>query len=412
MDTVRHITARQIIASNGEPTVEVDFITSNGVIRSSAPLGLSKGTKEAKSLVDNGDTYNGKSVREAVSKINEIKESLQRESFADPISFDEYLIELDGTPDKSNLGANAMLPLSICCYKLFARASSTPLFNFISSVHGRRVRVPIPHFNVLNGGVHSGNGMWCQEIMVAFHKATFSENLERACTLYESLKRLIGERYGCVFQSVGDEGGFAPPIKTLVEGIELLLDAGKACGAGDFKIAFDFAANEFFSGDRYEIEGAALTGRQLASYYEELIDKYPMIYSMEDPFSESDAESWAYFYGLAGQKINIVADDLTTTHTAVIDSMMDGRVFNTVLIKPNQVGTASEAAAAAAVAAEHGCKIMASHRSADTEDNFICHFAVGLGAEYIKCGAPCRGEHTFKYNELLRIEEALEETGK
>lgn len=412
---IRRIEARQIITSRGRPTVEVDFITGNGVFRSSVPEGASKGSREAAVVADGGRKYNGRSVQRVVDGINGLADRLLSAEIDGQDDFDRYLISVDGTECKTKLGANLILPLSVCFCKWISDFRKMRVCDHIErtcakeEAHAPGHRMPSPHFNVLNGGMHSGNGFWCQEMMVVFGNEEFSDNLESACIFYEALKKVIGERFGYVFTAVGDEGGFSPPIKTAEEGIELLMKAGEESKIGNFRVAFDFAANKFYTGGRYHISTGAgdhsFTGRELADFYAGLLTQYPIVCSMEDPFSEDDLDSWSYFYGLAGDRVNIVADDLTVTNPGIIGRLGALGMFNTVLIKPNQIGSVSETLEAVRTARGCGHKIMVSHRSGETEDTFICDLAVGTGSEYIKCGAPCRGERVAKYNELLRIEE-------
>lgn len=411
---IRKIEARQIVTSRGHPTVEVDFVTDSGTFRSSVPEGASTGSKEAAVILDGAKAYNGRSVKNVVRSIHELSEKLLSVEVQDQDDFDKYLISLDGTPNKKKLGANLILPLSVCFCKWMASFKSLSVYEHIRNIYAKdsvKCRLPSPNFNVLNGGEHSGNGFWCQEIMVTFGSGRFSDSMEQACVFYEALGDVIEEKFGAIFRAVGDEGGFAPPIKTVGEGIELLTSAGGKCDITNFKIAIDFAANTFYKNGNYHIVNKTgshtLSGGELGDFYASLIDQYPMIYSMEDPFAEDDLSAWSHFYELAGDRINIVADDLTVTNPRIIENLAPSRMFNTVLIKPNQIGSVSETLEAIRVARKHENKIMISHRSGETEDTFICDLAVGIGSEYIKSGAPCRGERIAKYNELLRIEDEI-----
>jgi enolase len=403
-DVVKSIKARQILTSRGIPTTEVDFITHTGaVIRSSVPSGASTGSKEAAILVDNSSEYSGQSVLNVVNMINNLEKDLLKEHFRDQEEFDSCLIKFDGTDDKSRLGSNLILPLSICFSKLLAFTSSTHLHR--SLCKAKNLKMPLPNFNMLNGGMHSGNGFSCQEIMVCFDTGKYSKNLERSSFFHKALKSTIGAKYGSIFTGVGDEGGFAPPMKNIEEGIDLIIETGKAAKIDQFTIALDFAANSFFKNGKYNFDGQSCTGKQLADIYIELLNKYPQIYSMEDPFEENDYESWEYFYAKTHTRINIVADDLTVSNPKIIKQLSFKKMFNTVLIKPNQIGSVSETLKSIQICTEKGFKVMVSHRSAETEDTFISSLAVGVNASYIKCGSPCRGERISKYNELLRIEE-------
>lgn len=402
---IKKIRSRQILTSRGHPTVEVDFITEFGIIRSSVPSGASTGHKEAYNKIDNNKSYLGRSVMTVVKDIREKEPVILDSNPINQNDFDKFLNKMDGTPDKSNLGANFILPLSICFCKLAAFINHSELFQHIADEYSKKAKLPIPNFNVINGGMHSGNNLSCQEIMVCFNKQSYSANLEATAIFYERLKETIKNKYGSIYQGVGDEGGFSPPISSIGEGIELLLETGESSGENEFKIALDLAANSFYKNGKYKLDDNEFTTEELVDYYCKLINKYPQIYSIEDPFAEDDLEGWSSLFSKVGDRINIVADDLTVSNEKLVVELFEKNLFNTVLIKPNQIGSVTEVVKAFEKAKKLNCKIMVSHRSAETDDTFICHLAVGLGAEYIKCGAPCRGERVGKYNELLRIEE-------
>lgn len=404
--TLSNIKARQILTSRGTPTVEVDFIVNEIIIRSSVPSGASTGKKEAMVKIDNGEKFNGMSVYSVVNTINNNKNKIMNYEFNTLEEFDNFLLQIDNTENKSNLGANFILPLSICCCKMLSNIENFQLFNYFSNIYKKSPKIPIPHFNVLNGGIHSGNSLACQEMMICFREASYSENLEAASLFYQKLKDNIKEKYGTIYVGLGDEGGFAPPILTVEEGLDLLISVGAIVNR-EFSIALDCAANEFFKNDRYHLNNKIYTSDELVNYYEKLVQRYPQIYSIEDPFTEDDVEAWKKLYNTLGCQINIVGDDLTVTNDRLIKKYSS--CINTVLIKPNQIGSVSETIKSIETAKALGKKIMVSHRSGETEDNFICHLAAGFGVEYIKCGAPCRGERVCKYNELLRIEEYLNE---
>lgn len=402
---VKTIKARQILTSRGIPTVEVEFVMESCSLFSSVPSGKSVGSMEACIHTDRKEAYGGMSVYDVIEQIGSYKETLLNGSIESPEKYDDFLLKLDGTATKKRLGSNFVLPLSICCYKLCSYLSGQSLWRYFASKSGKKEGFPLPNFNLLNGGLHSGNELSCQEIMVCFDRGSYSENLEAACCLFQSLKSLIAEKFGSIYQSVGDEGGFAPPIKDTWEGIELLIAAGKRVHISDFRIAMDFAANSFYKDEKYSFDGDVLSGKQLADRYLKICDEYKIIYSIEDPFAESDFESWKYFYEKSNNTIRIVADDLTVTNTSLIRKYSSMKMFNTVLIKPNQIGSVTETIEAINLCNELGYRIMVSHRSAETEDTFVSSLAVGVSADYVKFGAPCRGERISKYNELLRIEE-------
>lgn len=402
------IKQRTILTSKGFPTVEVDLITSRGVYRSSCPSGTSKGTREAMVLVDGGEPYNGRGVEGVLRNIREcVSEKILGLScnINEQESIDRYLLELDGTQNKSKIGANAMTPLSVAFCKAGADHSGKSVDEFISCLSSSQRGIPTPHFNILNGGAHSGNNMDVQEIMVAYPHGDLRANVESVCVLYEALGSLISERYGAIHTCVGDEGGFAPPVETLEEGLDLVLEASSRCNRTNMRIAIDLAANEF-AGDRgYVLDGRTCTTGELCEYYVDVVGRYPQVYSLEDPFSEQDHDGWRRLTAEIGSRINVVGDDLTVTDPELVEDAGLTGLCNTLLVKPNQVGTVTETLRAVSVARRHGMKIMVSHRSGDTEDCFISDLAVGIGAEYIKAGAPCRGERVAKYNQLLRLDE-------
>lgn len=459
---VSSIHARQILTSRGHPTVEVEFAAGYRTIRSSVPSGMSTGLHERPIGVDNGDSYNGRSVMNIVNKINQLAFQILEAPATSQEEFDAYIEMLD-RPERR---ANFTLPLSIGFSKAIASHLGIPLHVHIRNElfgapqgpadHPRGAREagygadysysgrmpsddaqharpdsgggpPFLFFNILNGGLHSGNGLWCQEIMVKFMQEGVGGNIETACVFYEALREAVAKRYGRIYTSVGDEGGFAPPVRCVEEGMELIIETCGSLGIAQYGIALDFAANSVYKQGRYAVTTRSgerhLSGGELCHYYMELIRRYPAICSIEDPFHEEDIRSWDSLYGMVsmhrqtgrvggardapdshgdgGRPINIVADDLTVTKSGRIQAYSGA--FNTVLIKPNQVGTVSGTYCAIKKARECGCRIKISHRSAETEDTFICHLAAGAMAEYAKFGAPCRGERTAKYNEMLRL---------
>lgn len=402
------IKQRMVLTSRGYPTVEVDLLTSKGTYRSSSPSGASRGIKEAMVLLDGKEAYNGRGVENVLDNIRDhVSEKLLMLScdMNDQGSIDEYLLKLDGTRNKSNIGANGIIPLSMAFCKAGAAYSNKRVDEFISGLGMFHRRIPNPHFNILNGGLHSGNGMSVQEIMVAYQHSDLEKNVESACVLYEALREVISKKYGPLYTCVGDEGGFAPPIRKLEEGLDLLLEAISKCGRADVKVAIDFAANGFVEDGKYLFDGKVYSTRELGKHYLDIVNKYPQIYSLEDPFSEEDYNGWIWLTEEIGDRINIVGDDLTVTNPALVEDAGARKICNTLLVKPNQVGTVTETLKAIAVARRYGMKIMASHRSGETEDCFISDLAVGVGAEYLKAGAPCRGERVAKYNQLLRLNE-------
>lgn len=402
---VLRIQARQILDSRGQPTVEVEFITVAGPIRASAPAGKSVGSQEMPFLRDASPSFGNLSVFETVGRINSEAAELLSTQFSSQKDFDTFLYEAN---ERKMAGSGFTLPLSICFCKLSSIINSQEYYENIYGLikaNKSKASIPLLNYNVINGGVHSGNNLECQEVMIAFSPSSVPESLEKATVFYSALRSEIAEKYGSLYTGVGDEGGFAPPISSISEAIELLTGTAKKCSVTDYKLALDFAANSFWKEGRYILEGMTLTSKEMVAYYTKLLKDYPCIYSIEDPFHEKDFTAWKALTAAAGSELNIVADDLVVTNPELI-SRNQG-LFNTVLIKPNQIGTVSGAIEAVEAARRSNCKVMVSHRSAETEDVFIAGFAVGVIAEYAKFGAPSRGERIAKYNELLRIEEKL-----
>lgn len=407
-ELVKQIKARQILTSRGLPTVEVEFILDNGSILASVPSGKSTGGKEACVLLDGGELYMGLGVSNIVKRINEDSKKLIELEIDTPEAFDNWLIQKDGTNDKSVLGANYILPLSICCYKLFASIEMQPLWKYIHDAarEPHKAKVPTVFFNILNGGVHSGNELSCQEIMVGFPEKDYVIALELTVRLFNALRDVITKKYGSVFTSVGDEGGFAPPVKNIEEALNLIISSGELSGIDGYAIALDLAANEFYKDGEYVFDGEKYNAETLGEKYTNLINKFPIV-SIEDPFEETDYDGWRDFFRKNNGSVMIVADDLTVTNINIIKELKD-EMFSGVLIKTTQIGSVSETIKAIEESRRLKKKTMVSHRSAETEDLFICHLAVGMGVEYVKMGAPSRGERVAKYNELLRIKEILD----
>lgn len=423
--TIINIKAREIIDSRGNPTLEVDLTTKKGLFRASVPSGASTGIHEACELRD-GDKkrYNGKGVLKAVNNVNTtILNKLRGMDVTKQNEIDNVMITLDGTANKSNLGANAILGVSLAVSKAGAAARDLPLFAHLAQLSGDKSGkfvLPVPAFNVINGGSHAGNRLAFQEFMVLPVGArSFSEALQCGCEVYSALKTVIKQKYGQDAVNVGDEGGFAPGIRSNAEGLELLLRALRAAGCESIvRIGMDVAASEFFCADSgmYDLDfkapagdkdpRALLTGDQLAQLYVDLIKQYPIV-SVEDPFEQDDFESYAKFTAAVGSQVQVVGDDLLCTQTQRISRARDSRACNALLLKVNQVGSVSEAVSAVKLAQSLQWGVMTSHRSGETEDSYIADLAVGLRTGQIKTGAPCRSERLSKYNQLLRIEELL-----
>jgi len=411
--------AREILDSRGNPTVEVDITTSCGIFRAAVPSGASTGIHEALELRDkDGSRYRGKGVLTAVSNINDIIGPALLSMNIDCTQqkeVDDILLKLDGTENKSYLGANAILAVSMACCKAGAAQKGVPLYEHIASLSGNtNVILPVPAFNVINGGSHAGNKLAMQEFMILPTGAdSFKEAVRMGAEVYHTLKSVIKKKYGQDAINVGDEGGFAPNIQDNKEGLELLMAAIKKAGYEDkIEIGMDVAASEFYKDGKYDLDfknpksdpSKYLTGSQLGDLYHSFIQNYPMI-SMEDVFDQDDWESWKNF--MASTDIQVVGDDLTVTNPKRMRIAINSRACNALLLKINQIGSISESIEACKLAQASGWGVMVSHRSGETEDTFIADLVVGLCAGQIKTGAPCRSERLAKYNQLLRIEEEL-----
>ena len=412
MTTITSIHAREILDSRGNPTVEVDVSLSDDSFgRAAVPSGASTGTREAVELRD-GDSgrYGGKGVRRAVSHVNgAIAERLRGHPARDQAAVDRALCALDATEAKGNLGANAILGTSLAVARAAATNAHEPLYRYLGGVAARLL--PVPMFNVLNGGVHADNSVDPQEFMIAPIGATsFAEALRMAAETYHALKTVL-RRKGYV-TGVGDEGGFAPNLKSNVEAVELILEAIRQTGfrAGeDIVLALDPAASEFFEDGAYvfkKSDGSKRTPAEMVAFWEDWVRQYP-IASIEDGVAEGDAEGWRILTDRLGRRIQLVGDDNFVTNPALIRAACAEGIANAALIKTNQIGTLTETLEAIAEAKAGGYGTVISHRSGETTDDFIADLAVATDAGQIKTGAPCRGERVAKYNQLLRIEEQL-----
>ncbi|HHI03994.1 MAG TPA: phosphopyruvate hydratase [Candidatus Woesearchaeota archaeon] len=399
------IKAREVLDSRGNPTVEAEIILNNHIIRAIVASGASTGKYEALELRDKDKRYNGKGVLKAVKNVSRISNALKGINLTKQKEIDEKIIKLDATKNKTKLGANAMLAASMACLRAGALLKKKPLYQYISEISGRKPSIPIPFCNVINGGKHADNKLKMQEFMIVpIGLKSFSESVMIVSETYHTLKRLVSKKYG--MSGVGDEGGFAPRINNAFDALELITKAIKKSGhEKNIRIALDPAASEFYKDGKYVIE-KTLTGGEMVDYYAELVKKYPII-SIEDPFDQDDFEPYTELTRKIGSKIQIVGDDLLVTNTERIRKAVDLKLCNALLLKPNQIGTVTEAIDAANLAFKSGWNVMVSHRSGETEDSFIADLATGLGCGQIKLGAPCRGERTCKYNQLLRIEEQL-----
>lgn len=418
--SITKILARSIFDSRGNPTVEVDLWTATGMYRAGVPSGASTGIHEALELRDNIKTeYVGKGVNQAVRNVNEIiAPALIAKGFnvKDQAAIDEFMIALDGTPNKAKLGANAILGVSIAVCKAGAAEAGVPLYRHIAQLAGHEeIIMPTPAFNVINGGSHAGNKLAMQEFMLLPTGASsFKEAMKMGSEIYHNLKSVIKAKYGQDACNVGDEGGFAPNILDNMEALELCTQAiAKAGYTGKIEIGMDVAASEFYESDgNYNLDFKSaepnpelkVTPQALADIYRDMCAKYPIV-SIEDAFDQDDWTAWSAF--LASTDIQVVGDDLTVTNTERIKTAIEKKACNCLLLKVNQIGSVTESISSCKLAQSSGWGVMVSHRSGETEDSFIADLVVGLGTGQIKTGAPCRSERLAKYNQLLRIEEEL-----
>ena len=405
---IENIHAREILDSRGNPTVEVDVWTCCGFGRAAVPSGASTGTHEALELRDGDDRYGGKGVLQAVKNVNEIIGPKLIESGITALeqrAVDNFMLGLDGTSHKSNLGANAILGVSLGVAKAAADELAIPLYQYLGGVN--TTTLPVPSLNVLNGGQHAGNDLAIQEFMILPKGAScFSEGLRMAAETYHALGKILRGRYGVGATNVGYEGGYAPPLNKTCDALDSLMSALDATGYDkEIGIGMDAAASSFFENGSYAIDGKKLSGGEMVDFYADLVSTYPIIL-IEDPFEE---EAFGDFAALTARLPGtiIVGDDIYVTNVQRLAKGIEMKATNALLLKLNQIGTVSEAFDAARMAFRNGFKVMASHRSAETEDSALADVTVALGAEMLKTGAPARSERNAKYNQLLRIEEAL-----
>lgn len=399
---LQNVKAREILDSRGNPTIEVEVRAKNKWFRAAVPSGASTGTHEAVELRDGGKPrYHGKGVLKAAKNVVSLGRRAKNKKFKSQRAFDDFLLKADGTPNKKKMGANALLGLSMA----FARASAGgSLYGYLSKNAKTKPALPLPFSNVLNGGKHAGTRLSVQEFMaVPVGAKTFSEATRMVSEVYQTLKADAVKKYGPSAGNVGDEGGIAPPLTSTRQALDLVWRAVEENGyQHKIKIALDCAASEFYKEGAYYIDGKYLASRELVSHYLELLSSYPII-SIEDPFHEDAFEAFAAFTGVLRGRVQVVGDDLLVTNPERI--LLGRHACSALLLKVNQIGTLSEALDAAALARSFGWNVMVSHRSGETEDAFISDLATGLGCGQIKLGAPCRGERTAKYNQLLRLEE-------
>lgn len=416
--SILKIHAREIFDSRGNPTVEVDLYTERGLFRAAVPSGASTGIYEALELRDNDKSrYLGKGVSKAVENVNQhIAPALISQGIpvVEQEKIDQFMLELDGTENKSQFGANAILGVSLAVCKAGAAEKGVPLYRHIADLAGNpEVILPVPAFNVINGGSHAGNKLAMQEFMILpVGASSFKEAMRIGAEVYHNLKNVIKQKYGQDATNVGDEGGFAPNILENKEALELLKNAiSKAGYTDEVVIGMDVAASEFYRDGKYDLDFKSpddpdryISPDELSDLYKSFIEDYPVV-SIEDPFDQDDWEAWTNFTN--STEIQVVGDDLTVTNPKRIATAVENEACNCLLLKVNQIGTVTESLQACNMAQSSGWGVMVSHRSGETEDTFIADLVVGLCTGQIKTGAPCRSERLAKYNQILRIEEEL-----
>lgn len=400
---ITNLYAREILDSRGNPTVECELSTETFTVRASVPSGASTGTNEALELRDGDTRYHGKGVTKAVNNVNTIIKNALIGKELGQKSLDDLLLELDGTKNKTNLGANAILSVSLCIMKAIAKSQNKDVYELFNGPY----TMPYPMMNIINGGVHATSSLEIQEFMIVPNQSTFKERLRCGSEVFQTLKNIL--KQNGYSTSVGDEGGFAPTFKTIEEALDYIILAIKESGytpGKDVNLALDAAASEFYKDGKYTINKKELTKEELINYYIKLTENYPII-SIEDAFSEDDIDSIKKLTELIGNKIMLVGDDYFVTNIEYLQKGITEKYNNAILLKANQIGTITEMLETIKLAKEAGFKTIISHRSGETEDTFISQMAVGLNLGYIKTGSLCRGERIAKYNELLRIEEKI-----
>jgi len=408
---IQRVHAREVLDSRGQPTVEVEVALKNGMIgRATVPSGASTGEHEAVELRDGGKRFLGKGVARAVENVNRrLAPRLRGKEAREQADIDRMMIEMDGTSDKGKFGANAILGVSLAVAHAQARARGLSLYRYLGGSAGRTL--PVPMLNVLNGGAHADNNVDVQEFMIVpYGVKNFAEALRAAAEIFQTLKKVLHDR--SYSTSVGDEGGFAPRVKSITEAIELLLEAITKAGyktGSQVALALDVASSEFYDNGRYvfkKSDGRERGHEEMVRLYEDWVRQFPII-SIEDGFAEDDWEGWKMMTEVLGKKIQLVGDDLFVTNKTRLKRGIDSKVANSILVKVNQIGTLTETLETMELARTSGYTTVISHRSGETEDVTIADLAVATNAGQIKTGAPCRGERTAKYNQLLRIEEEL-----
>ncbi|MDA4111844.1 MAG: phosphopyruvate hydratase [Thaumarchaeota archaeon] len=406
------VNSRQVLDSRGNPTVETDIWLRGGATgRGTVPSGASTGVHEALELRDEKrSVYGGKGVLKAVANVNkQIGPKLLGRSTLEQEALDILMLKLDGTRNKSNLGANAILSVSMAVARAAAASRSVPLYKYL--IKRKKYRLPIPMMNVINGGKHAGNNLAIQEFLIEpIGAKTYVEGLRLGVEVYHALKNILKEKYGNSSTNVGDEGGYAPPLEKTTDALDAILLAIKNAGYDEsqIKLGLDAASSSFYDPKTllYQIDGRSMSSTELADYYDSLVTAYPIL-TLEDPFSEDAFEDHAKMTAKLGKSVKIIGDDLYVTNPERIRKGIELKATNAVLIKLNQIGSVSETLEAIKLSKDARMAVAVSHRSGETEDTFISHLATAVESHFIKAGAPARGERTAKYNELIRISEEL-----
>lgn len=405
MSKIKDLKGREVLDSRGNPTVEVEVLLEDGSLgRALVPSGASTGTREALELRDHDERFMGRGVLKAVNNVNTIiREKLIGLESSNQELIDNTMIELDGTKNKSHLGANAILGVSLANLKASAISAKLPLYKYV----GSGTELPVPMMNIINGGAHADNNLDFQEYMIIPQRDTIKERIRIGAEVFHNLKKVLKEKgYNT---NVGDEGGFAPDLKSNEEGFKVIIEAIKSSGyipGKDVKLAIDVAASEFYENGTYHIDGKQLTTKELIKFYEELVNKYPII-SIEDSVDENDWEGFTAITKVLGDKIQLVGDDLFVTNIECLEKGIKLQAGNAILLKLNQIGTYTETLKTINLAKSNGYKTIISHRSGETEDTTIADLAVGLNLGQIKTGSMSRTDRICKYNQLIRIEEEL-----
>lgn len=402
---IKNVIGREVLDSRGNPTVEVDVILENNIVgRAIVPSGASTGEREALEMRDGGSRYNGLGVLKAVNNVNTIlKDSIVGMDIFEQQKIDHKMIDVDGTPNKSNLGANAILGVSMAVLKAAANCDNMQLYKYV----GNGTSLPVAMMNILNGGCHADNNLDFQEFMIVPNRDSIHEIVRVGAEVFHTLKKLLKEKG--YFTGVGDEGGFAPNLSSNEEAFQLIIEAIKKAGytpGKDVNLAIDVAASELYENGKYNIDGRCFTTEELIEYYDELINKYPII-SIEDPLDQNDWEGFADITKRLKERVQIVGDDLFVTNKKYLEKGIRLGCCNAILIKVNQIGTITETLETIELAKENNYNIIISHRSGETEDTTIADLAVGLNVGQIKTGSLSRTDRICKYNQLFRIEDGL-----